>query len=218
MRSAITAAAGTSTIAATSGTRFPLRAAIGFDGGSYGSHLTGLGHHRDQDAELGRVARLEDRLQLPRERVWVVQKQLDPTSVDSFKEGGRLVAAEIQEANRRGQPFELGQRRVEGPAVFGDGRPVLRLQERKLGAQEADTVSSRLQRRAHFRRGGGVGEDANRVAVAGNCREGSSRHGPSSRLAGGRHRPAHRVHVVLIRRCDDHAPVAVDDAELTLFQ
>ena len=189
-----------------------------FEGRPHRPNLTGLGDHRDQEPQLGRVAGLEDRLELRGEPLDILQEEFHAAPVDSFKEGGRLVTPEIEQANGRGEAAERGQRRFKGPAVLGRGRPVVGLQEGELGAKQSDPIGARLERGADLGGCCGIGEHPYQPPVASNGRQRSSGHCPAVRIAGGGDRAPDCIHSRAVGRRDDHALTCIDNAGLTLDQ
>jgi len=128
-----------------------LRAAIGSMAALTRANLTGLGHHRNQDPQLGRISGLEDGLELRGKRLGILKEKFHTAPVGSFKKRGRLVTPEVEQANGRGEAPEGRQHRLQGPAVFGHRRPMVRLEEGQLGSKQSDPVGAGLERRAYPR-------------------------------------------------------------------
>ena len=140
----------------------------GLDGerGAHGVDLRGRLDHRQQDAQLRLAAGVGDRAQLGRERGGVREQQLEPALARAGQEGRGLVGAEVEHAHRGGSPGETGEHGRERGAVLRLGRPLGGLEERELGAQEADALGAGGEPGVELGARRGVDEHADAVAVA----------------------------------------------------
>ena len=110
------------------------------------AQLGGLGHHRDEQAEIGGRAGVENRHDLRHQRVRRLQQQLDATPPDPSQEWRGLVAAEVEDPHGGGPSGEPRQQRFENAAMLVRRRPPGRFEKGELGAKQADTVGTGVHR------------------------------------------------------------------------
>ena len=172
---AMSAAAGTSIIAPTSGSGAPgataSRAARAIV--RTASISRGIRHHRHEHPHDGVAGDPEERAQLWRDAVGGREREPDPARPERAagrllgQERRRLVAAEVERPHGRDAVAERLEHGPQHERVLLLGRPRVRFEERELAAQEADALGAGVERGHHLGRGAGVREQADRAAVGG---------------------------------------------------
>ena len=119
------------------------------------------------------------------------------------QEGRRLVAAEVQRSHGRDRGRRAGEERRQRCGVRGLVGPGVGVEERELGADQADALGARLERGLDLGRAAGVREQAHAAAVD---RGGRRRRSARSRAACSR---------AAATRCSSRARISVRDRRRT---
>ncbi len=120
---------------------------------------------RNHDSKLRFPAGAQDGANLLEERRRLSQSKREAALLDPVQERRRLVRPEVERPHGRRTTVEDSERRLEHLQMLLERRPLWRLQERQLGAEQPDTVRTGIQPSLDLARRHRVAEQAHRVPV-----------------------------------------------------
>jgi hypothetical protein len=134
-------------------------------------HLARIRDHGQQDAQHGAAGNPQRAPELRPQRLRVCQLEADAAGPEQRlraapgQEGRRLVAAEVQGSHGRDPVPEQGEDGRQRFGVRGLVWPGVRVEERELRTDQADSLGPRIERRLDLGHAGGVREQAHAAAI-----------------------------------------------------